>query len=105
MEVKDAVQLAKDYVADLFEAEQITDVGLEEIVFDEKSDSWNVTIGFSRPWDQKGPLVAALAERRPARSYKVVRIHDRSLEVESVTDRFLEASQTHRATMRSNGSD
>ena len=38
MEVNDAVQLAKDYVADLFEAEQITDVGLEEIVFDEKSE-------------------------------------------------------------------
>ena len=105
MEVKDAVRLAKDYVADLFEAEQITDVGLEEIEFDEKSDSWNVTIGFSRPWDQKGPLVAALGERRPARSYKVVRIHDGSHEVKSVTDRFLEPSQMHRTAMRSNGSD
>ena len=93
MEVKQAVRMAKRYVIDLFEAEQITDVGLEEIVFDEKSDSWNVTIGFSRPWDQKGPLVAALAERRPARSYKVVRIHDQSLEVESVRDRFLDAPE------------
>ena len=105
MDVNEAVRLAKAYVADLFEAEQITDVGLEEIVFDEKSYSWNVTIGFSRPWDQKGPLVAALTERRPARSYKVVRINDQSHEVQSVTDRFLEPSQMHRMAMRSNGSD
>ena len=100
MEVKDAVRLAKDYVADLFEAEQITNVGLEEVEFDLSSNSWKVTIGFSRPWDQKGPLVAALAERSPARSYKVVRIDDQSHKVRSVTDRLLKASQTHRATMR-----
>ena len=105
MEVKDAVRLAKDYVADLFEAEQIMNVGLEEIEFDEMSKCWNVTIGFSRPWDQKGPLVAALAERSPARSYKVIHINDQSHEVKSVTDRFLEPSQMHRTAMRSNGSD
>ena len=93
MEVKQAVTMAKRYVIDLFEAEQITNVGLEEVVFDEKSNSWNVTIGFSRPWDQKGPIVAALAERSPARSYKVVHINDRSRQVRSVTDRFLEASK------------
>ena len=91
MEVKDAVRLAKEYVADLFEAEQITNVGLEEVVFDEPSDCWNVTIGFSRPWDEKGPLVTALAERSPARSYKVVHISDLDESVESVTDRFLAA--------------
>ena len=96
---------SKAYVADLFETEQITNVGLEEIEFDEMSNSWNVTIGFSRPWDEKGPLVAALAERSPARSYKVVHVDDRSHKVESLTDRFLEPSRMHRTTMRSNGSD
>ena len=93
MEVKEAVRLAKSYVADLFEAEQITNLGLEEIVFDEPSNSWKVTIGFSRPWDQKGPLATALAERSTGRSYKVVRIDDGSHQVQSVTDRFLEASK------------
>ncbi len=100
MEVKDAVRLAKTYVADLFESERIANVGLEEVVFDESSDSWNITIGFTRPWDRKGPLATALPEQRPARSYKVVRIADGSHQVKSVTDRFLEPSQTHRATMR-----
>ena len=34
MEVKQAVTMAKRYVIDLFEAEQITNVGLEEVEFD-----------------------------------------------------------------------
>ena len=53
MEVKQAVTMAKRYVIDLFEAEQITNVGLEEIEFDEMSNCWKVTIGFSRPWDHR----------------------------------------------------
>ena len=105
MEVKDAVQLAKDYVADLFEGEQITNVGLEEIEFDEMSNCWKVTIGFSRPWDHRGPVITRLTDRDTTRSYKVVHINDRNEDVKSVTDRFLKPSQTHRATMRSNGSD
>ncbi len=91
MDVKEAVRLAKSYVADLFEAEQITNVGLEEIEFDEMSNCWNVTIGFSRPWEQSGPLATALAEKSPARSYKIVRINDQSQQFKSITDRFLEA--------------
>ena len=91
MEVKEAVRLAKEYVADLFEDEQIENVGLEEVVFDEALDSWRVTIGFSRPWDRKGPLATALAERGAGRSYEMVRIGDGSHEVQSVMDRFLAA--------------
>ena len=64
------------------------------------SNCWNITIGFSRPWDHKGPLATTLAEKLRARSYKVVLIDDQSHKVRSVTDRLLETSQTHRATMR-----
>ena len=70
MEVKEAVLTAKRYVADVFADEVVTDVGLEEVEFDEESDVWVVTIGFSRPWDQKQGLGGALAGQRPARSYK-----------------------------------
>ena len=53
MDVKEAAKLAKDYVADLFKDERISNVGLEEI---ELRDGrfWEVTVGFSRPWDQGG---------------------------------------------------
>ena len=93
MDVKEAVLRAKEYLGDLFEDEQIMNVGLEEVVFEDVSNIWKITIGFSRPWDQKGPLVATLVEIRPARSYKVLSINDDSGRVESLTDRVLKASE------------
>ena len=78
MNMKEAARTAKEYVADLYAGEQITDVGLEEIEFDDRSNDWVVTIGFARPWDQRINSLAATLERKrvPARSYKVVRIDD-----------------------------
>ena len=92
MDVKEAALRAKEYLVDLFSSEQIVNVGLEEVEFDGISNSWKITIGFSRPWDQKNPLIAKLGERPHARSYKVIRIDDRNGRVESLTDRFLNAS-------------
>jgi len=81
MDVKEAVNMAKEYVKDLFASEGIFDIGLEEVEYDESVKCWNVTIGFSRPWDKPvygtvAEKIAALAERTtsPKRSYKVVRI-------------------------------
>ena len=64
-------------------------VGLEEIEFDGMTNVWRITIGFSRPWDQKKNLTAALVEGRPARSYKMVVINDETGQADSLTDRFL----------------
>ena len=94
MDVKEAVQTAKEHVVHLFEGEQIVNVGLEEVEFEETSKRWRITIGFSRPWDLKGPLVAALVERSPTqRTYKVLRIDDDTGNVESLKDRLLKASE------------
>jgi hypothetical protein len=93
MDVKEAVRRAKEYLDDLFEAEQIANVGLEEVVFEDISNSWKVTIGFSRPWDHKNALTAALGNGGPARSYKVLRINDDDGRVESLTDRLLKAPE------------
>lgn len=90
MDVKEAVRTAKDYLAELFEGEQIMNVGLEEIEFHEAGNKWVITIGFSRPWDLKNVLTAALGDGRPARSYKVLHINDVSGTVESLTDRVLD---------------
>ena len=90
MDVKEASGKAKEYVADLFDGEGISNVGLEEIEFDELSSHWKITIGFSRPWDTKNVLTAELSERRLERSYKIVRIDDHG-HVKSVTDRVLPA--------------
>ena len=70
MDVKAAARTAKSYVTDLFADEEITNVGLEEVEFDEGQDRWIVTVGFSRPWDQRNALTAALGEGRPAARIK-----------------------------------
>lgn len=85
MNVKEAVRVAKAHIIDLFEEEGIVDVGLEEVDF-ESSDTWVVTIGFSRPWNR---TVGSVMGGRPSRSYKAVRIQDVDGEVLSVRDRTL----------------
>ena len=92
MDVKETVGIAKTYVTDLFADEVIINVGLEEVIFDEPSGDWKVTIGFSRYWTQSNALTTILRDRHPDRqdrSYKVVRIRDRDGHVISLTDRLL----------------
>ena len=89
MDVKAAVRTAKTYVVDLFADEEIMNLGLEEIEFDEGQDRWNVTVGFSRPWDQRNTLNVALREGRPSRSYKVLQIADSDGRVLSLKDMVL----------------
>ena len=89
MEVKQAVEVARNYVADLFASEGITDIGLEEIEYDDFENLWQITIGFSRPWDQNtGSLfVAASSRTYKRRTYKRIAIRDRDHKVLSVKNR------------------
>ncbi len=78
MEVQEAIRRAKEYVLDVFRDEEPTNVGLEEVEFDDREDVWNVTIGFSRPWNSTKSVMASLAGEQPPkkRAYKVVRLRD-----------------------------
>ncbi len=76
VDVKAAVAIAREYVHDLFNGEEITNVGLEEVEYDEVSRNWDITIGFSRPWDQKSTLSATFGQVTLGRSYKLIRVHD-----------------------------
>lgn len=89
MDVKEAVREAKKYVFELFLDEEIMDLGLEEVKFDHCSNVWNVTVGFSRPWDRRFAPPANLREYVQRRSYKVLRINDENGRVESLEDRVL----------------
>ena len=83
MDVKEAVQVAKKHISDLFKDEGITNLGLEEVEVD-IGDCWRITIGFSRPWDHKiGTMLAGTTSR----SYKVVRVSDEDGRILSVKDR------------------
>lgn len=92
MDVKQAVQIAKQYVSDLFEGEPIANIGLEEVVYEDESNTWKITVGFSRPWHRKSPLTAAEMLGGPfERAYKVVQIDDGTGKIESLMDRILVA--------------
>lgn len=81
METKEAVAIAKNYIRYLYEDEDIKNVGLEEIAFDNSKRVWTVTVGFSRPWDEPRGLsfaYGALANKPEytKRTYKLVDVSD-----------------------------
>lgn len=78
MEVKDAVKTAKTYLSDLLADENMTNLGLEEIEFNDDEGAWDVTLGFSRPWNSsRGPLSTITGEPTARRAYRVIRIQDK----------------------------
>ena len=96
MDVKEAARTAKSYLNDLFSDEQVTNVGLEEVEFDELDNVWKITVGFSRPWDRRVSIASTLSGEATragrsyaGRSYKVVRIKDDDGTIESLRDRLL----------------
>ena len=74
MEVKLAVEKAKAFVNELFSNEQIRNLGLEEVEFNESEHAWLITLGFTRPWDQAN-FASKLGMLEP-RTYKIIRISD-----------------------------
>ncbi|MCD5406190.1 MAG: hypothetical protein LRZ99_00675 [Desulfotomaculum sp.] len=85
MNVKEAVKKAIEYLVDIFESERPENFGLEEVVFNEHADVWEVTIGFSRPWDYpRSGLITGLQSQNPQRQYKVVRVDAKSGEIKSI---------------------
>lgn len=88
MDVKEAVNAAKTYVAELFANEGLSNLGLEEVEFDDSIAAWKVTVGFSRPWDRPASSFAVLTQAMSMpRSYKVVLIEDATGRVVSVKNR------------------
>ena len=88
MDVKEAAQVAKAYVRELFMDEGISDLGLEEIECE--GEYWRITIGFSRPWDHN---IGSVLGGKKYRAYKIVEITDETGSVLSVKDRILPKPQ------------
>lgn len=90
MDVKEAVRKAVAYVSDVFESENPENIGLEEVVLNESNNLWEITIGFSRPWDHpRSGVVTGFQPQPPKRQYKVVSIDNDSGEVKSIKIREL----------------
>jgi hypothetical protein len=74
MDAKAAAGLAKDHISYLFEQEGLSNLGLEEVEYDDTRGQWRVTVGFSRSWDQSkhwGHSIG-LGDGGIPRTYKIV---------------------------------
>jgi hypothetical protein len=85
----------------VFADEQITDLGLEEIEFEDENHYWRITIGFSRPWTvdnnqnvrrQMEAIAHAIKDTPPRRDYKVVTLKDETGGIVSVKNRELQTA-------------
>lgn len=91
MEVKEAISIAKSYIADIYRDEGVFNVGLEEIEF--RDGIWEVTVGFSRTWDRPPANPFAIASgtqvdvRAMKRTYKIVEVNDSDATVHGVRNR------------------
>ncbi|MEQ1650827.1 MAG: hypothetical protein ABL898_19800 [Hyphomicrobiaceae bacterium] len=81
MDVKEAVQIARQYAATVFEGETIR---IEEVWFEAVTSEWCVTVGLPRSEPSSG-FDAVLGKRLGTRMhYKTIRIDDNSKEIKSV---------------------
>jgi hypothetical protein len=87
--VNEAIARAKEVVVELFGAEGILDLNLEEVAFNKRKGEWLVAISFLRPVNssQTGSLGIALASVRP-RNKKLIRLDAKEGEFIAVTDVF-----------------
>jgi hypothetical protein len=88
MELKEIVKIAIDYIAEIFSDEKPSNIGLEEITYNEQDDVWSVTVGFSRPWDFHSTILSeTLQQKQAARVYKIVKISNKNGKVNAITIR------------------
>ncbi|MGA2409991.1 MAG: hypothetical protein ABSG46_06315 [Candidatus Binataceae bacterium] len=85
LNVKEAVKIAKDWVVAVLAEEGVSNVGLEEVNFDDAKQSWLITIGFSRPWNSiRNAFTAISGEPAPSRTYRIISVSDADGKVTSM---------------------
>lgn len=72
-----AVKEARNFFTQVFKDENIENVELEEIVFDETEHLWRITFGFFRLWTPpQNPLLPNVNGPQRKRQFKVVMLDD-----------------------------
>lgn len=90
IDVKKAVAIASQYIAELFK--EFESQRLEEVQLTEDGDYWQVTISMLTPSDNAPPQLAILALAKPkVRRYKRVRIRASDGSFHGVTDRPIDS--------------
>jgi len=81
LDAREAIRKALIEAAEVYADEHISELGLEEVEYDDVTGEWAITVGFTRPWDYpaKSPLDVVQGSLKPKprplkRTYKVVRL-------------------------------
>lgn len=86
--MKEAVDRAKDYAAELYADERVDSLGLEGARKSDDGARWLITLGFARPWDlvqrRRTDLFTQEQEIVPARVFKTFAIDAESGEIVEV---------------------
>jgi hypothetical protein len=86
--LKEAVQAAKESVAEIFGDQQIAGLRVEEVEFEERDDCWQITLSFVRSTNP-GAVAAAFIGGDAGRAYKTVTVRASDGKVLSVKIRQL----------------
>jgi hypothetical protein len=88
VDVKTAVGNAKQWLASVLQEEGVSNVGLEEVEFDQEHDMWLITLGFSRPWNSvRNAFTAISGEPAPKRAYRIIAVKEPNGEIISMKRR------------------
>ncbi len=97
IDVKSAIRNAKMILSDLLEGETYSQVGLEEIKYDDRFQRWLVTLGLNRPWNTEkqqsassvsvlGPTTSTTRQLRTYKKLEIDGLTGELISMESVGD-------------------
>jgi len=92
LELKDAIKKAFEYFELIYEGEKIPNKLLEEIEYDDGSDTWNVVIGFDSDRTTirtEGPSIFASKVQEKERKYKQIRLKGKDGTFVKMVDQML----------------
>ena len=85
--IKQAVQVAENALADLYDSPD--GVQLEEVGLSDDEKYWRITLSFLAPRDSRLSISGALAERLRERQYKTLEINRQTGEFHGMTMRLV----------------
>lgn len=87
--VNDAIDRAKEWLLSTMSTENVSNLGLEEV--EHHPGYWNITLGFSRPWDEARNAMSVLSGTVVMRrTYKIVTVDETTGEIVSMKSRDVE---------------
>jgi hypothetical protein len=89
IEVKQAIQIAQDYIKELYHGDEIRDLSLEEVEIAEDNKFWLVTLAFTKQMMQPLNPMEAMTGPKYGRFYKELKIDAEGGQVRSMKNKKL----------------